>query len=361
MMATSDSSLNLANTKTTSGNKRDEVIDILRGLAIFTMVAANMAGSILIEPHPFLFRFYGTFAAPTFILLSGMMVARAAQKENRDFLYYLQRGLMIIATGALIDSLIWQLYPFITFDVLYLIGFSMPFAYAASRLRRFWQWVLPLSIFVLTPILQQLLGYTGNLTDLPISNIGFPMVLHQAPQILHHFLIDGWFPLFPWLGFSMLGVALSTLRYQFQEKFVSAVWLWALGVFILGVLLWYLHPGPLYTREGYSELFYPPTYGYITTAVGLILLALCGLSPIRHQAFLRPWQYLGQCSLLIYILHYAGIRFVLSAFWPKVHFAQFIGLYIGFVCVLMGIAYSIRFLKTKYPQAPFLVHFLWGG
>ena len=50
---------------------RDKTIDILRGLAIFTMIAANISPYVLIEPHPFWFRLYGSFAAPLFILISG--------------------------------------------------------------------------------------------------------------------------------------------------------------------------------------------------------------------------------------------------------------------------------------------------
>lgn len=46
---------------------RDKTIDILRGLAIFTMIAANISPYVLIEPHPFWFRLYGSFAAPLFI------------------------------------------------------------------------------------------------------------------------------------------------------------------------------------------------------------------------------------------------------------------------------------------------------
>ncbi len=45
---------------------RDKKIDILRGLAIFTMIAANISPYVLIEPHPFWFRLYGSFAAPLF-------------------------------------------------------------------------------------------------------------------------------------------------------------------------------------------------------------------------------------------------------------------------------------------------------
>ena len=76
--------------------RRDIAIDILRGLAIFTMVAANMAGSMLIEPHPLAFRFYGSFAAPMFILITGMMTVSTSRGKKHGPGYYLIRGGMIL-------------------------------------------------------------------------------------------------------------------------------------------------------------------------------------------------------------------------------------------------------------------------
>src|SRR5262245_51031015 len=60
---------------------RDPSIDVLRGLAVFMMVAANLAASALEGPHPLWFRLYGSFAAPLFVLLSGMMVAYTARRK----------------------------------------------------------------------------------------------------------------------------------------------------------------------------------------------------------------------------------------------------------------------------------------
>ncbi len=85
---------------------RDTTIDTLRGLAIFTMVAANMAPGVLAEPHPFWFRIYGTFAAPLFILISGMMVTLTSKTKDHTLKYFFVRGVIIMIVGALIDVLI---------------------------------------------------------------------------------------------------------------------------------------------------------------------------------------------------------------------------------------------------------------
>ncbi|MBI4356841.1 MAG: DUF1624 domain-containing protein [Gammaproteobacteria bacterium] len=71
---------------------RDDHIDILRGIAIFTMVAANWAALILAEPHPFWLRAYGSIAAPLFVFIAGMMVALTEKKHHRTFKYFTHRG-----------------------------------------------------------------------------------------------------------------------------------------------------------------------------------------------------------------------------------------------------------------------------
>ncbi len=342
---------------------RDQTIDLLRGLAIFTMVAANLAGNILQEPHPFLFRFYGTFAAPTFILLAGMMIgaANAPLRPARGLGYYLKRGAGIALVGALIDIFVWHYYPFTTFDVLYLIGFATPMAYAATRLTWAWQWALPMMIFALTPWLQHALGYQLPLDDLPLKTVSLPTALDHLPDTARHLMIDGWFPLFPWVGFALFGVAGYGLRSKWGASFPSKALLPSVVLLALGVTAWAAHPGPLVTRGGYSELFYPPTWGYLLTALGLIASALSVLPRVSHWAVWTPWVALGQCSLLIYVLHYVSIHYIFAALWPEVAFPQFVALYLIFVSALMGVALGVRGLKNRFPSQPGLVRFFIGG
>jgi uncharacterized membrane protein len=342
--------------------QRDSTVDILRGFAVFTMVAANMAGNILKEPHPFLFRFYGTFAAPMFIMLAGYMVATKG-KQDHGFSYYLLRGALLVLTASLIDTLVWQYYPLVSFDVLYLIGVSMPIAYLVSRLPKLLQWSTMFLFFALTPLVQAKLGYNPSQTnlDIPLGQLSTSDFLVQLPIIVRHFVADGWFPLFPWVGFSLLGVNLSSLRQQLKQTFTPTMqWVGPL-ILLAGAVFWWFNPGPLYTREGYSELFYPPTFGYMATAMGVILSAFGLFSKISTAPFLKPWKLLGQCSLFIYVLHYTLIRYVLSFFWPKIEFLPFVGLYVAFISVLFGVAYGVHKFKQHSPKNPFLLQFLIGG
>jgi uncharacterized membrane protein len=341
--------------------RREPCIDIVRGLAVFCMIAANLAGSILQEPHPFLFRFYGTFAASTFILLSGVMVGFNQNKAQHDLKYYLTRAALILSVASAIDIFIWQQCPFMSFDVLYLIGAALPLAYLASKLPGPARWTVTSFFFLLVPLFQYYFGYQLNDIDHPLHQYPMLSLFRHSTSIAKRFFIDGWFPLFPWAGFSLLGMNLGSLWKKHGEAFFSALKRYSLPILLIGIAVWMNSPGPLYTRAGYSELFYPPTLGYCLTAIGVALTVMSLVQKSQYSNLWKPWQYLGQCSLLIYILHYAIIRFVFEAAWPHVPFPTFIVLYALFAISLIGVAYGIHQWKTHYPPQQFLLKFLLGG
>lgn len=343
---------------------RDNSVDILRGVAIFTMVAANTAAEILTEPHPFWLRLYDSFAAPLFILISGMMVAFTSQTKGHNLKYFIARGLIITAVGALIDVFIWNIYPFMSVDVLYLIGISLPLVYLFLRLNKCGQWIIIISIFLMTPILQNVFGYTDYPTEIKLS--GEPEVIAEnQTNILNHWLVDGWFPIFPWIGFSLLGVHFANLRWKNQSSvsFGKITVLLLIGTSILsfGIITWGLYPGKLLVREGYSELFYPPTIGYIITAIGLITILFFLVD--RNPSFIiyKPLNTLGKSSLFIYILHLALIRYVIFPIWSEVNIQTFLLIYVVFSTVLILIAYGLKVLKNKWRERPFIFRVLLGG
>jgi len=342
--------------------KRDISIDILRGLAIFTMTAANMAGGLLEEPHPFLFRFYGSFAAPIFIMLAGMMVASTSHREEHNFSYYLKRGLLILLTAALIDLFIWKLYPFMGVDVLYLIGLSLPIACAFKKLEKKVQIITIGLIFALTPILQKIIGYADNPPSISLSS-EFSVLWSNSSSILKAWVIDGWFPIFPWLGFSLSGVFLANFRdigKFVDEKIRKQIFFFSISILLAGIILWQFFPGPLLTREGYSELFYPPTIAYICCAIGAAILILFIIDSRPHLKIFAPLRALGESSLFFYILHLALIGFAIGLDFSTKDFLLFLSLYIGLSLLLFITAFVLRKLKQNWKNKPFLARFLLG-
>lgn len=342
---------------------RDTTIDILRGIAIFTMVASNLSTVALQKPHPFWFRFYGTFAAPLFILLSGFMVSYTMQRKSYTFKYFANRGVILLVTAALLDVLIFNIFPFSTVDVLYLIAVSYPLAYIFQSLNSFQQLLIISSIFSLTPVLQNILGYAAHVTEIGIFSEEVKSITSQDNilNILKHWLVDGWFPLFPWLGFSFLGVFFAKLR-RFYISFAHKSFLLGGGaIFVVGAIAWWFYPGEMLVRNNYSELFYPPTTGYIITAIGIITILFSVVDYNPFFAMYNPLKVLGESSLFIYILHYAIIIYFIEDYLSNQKLPIFIGIYLVIIALILVIAYSLRFLKLRLKKYPHIVKFLIGG
>lgn len=339
---------------------RDISVDILRGIAIIIMIAAHAAAGALVEPHPFWFRVYSSFAAPIFILLAGMMVAYTANLKGYKIMHFITKALMLLAVGILIDVLIWQIYPCTTVDVLYPIAVSLPLVYLAGKLKTSWQIAIIATIFLLTPILQHLLGYTDYPIEIYLSGELADEVANQT-NILNHWLIDGWFPLFPWLGFSLLGQVFFKLRKRL-ESFADKKLLFGGGIiFIVGCISWAFFPGKFLSRAGYSELFYPPTIGYILTAIGVvtILFYLIDLKP--GLAVYKPLQVVGESSLFFYVLHFIIIEYVLIPLELDNTLGMFLMSYAVFSAFIILAAYGLRNLKTRFKMKNPVVKFIIGG
>lgn len=357
--------------------QRDTSIDLLRGLAIVTMIAANMAAHSLVEPHSFFMRICGSLAAPLFIFLAGMMVSYTLHSKQHPLSYYLKRGGLTILMAALIDVFVWGVFPFSTFDVLYVIGLGMPLIYFFVRLAKQLQGMLILLIFAVTPVLQYFFGYIAYPVELSVFEMQGFEELGTVP-FAQQFFIDGWFPVFPWLGVSFLGAYIGTMKQVKREEQVQRNLLIAGStLFGIGVVLWLFFCPELYSNEGfietarssnlytillsrggYSELFYPPTLYYFCVYLGLIFLSLPLFRKLQDMRMLQFLSVFGRSSLLVYILHTVFIAFVFNQM-DTYTALPFLGLYALHSVVLWLICWGVR-QGTKGKQLPFLVRFVLG-
>jgi Heparan-alpha-glucosaminide N-acetyltransferase, catalytic len=266
--------------------------------------------------------------------------------------------------GAFIDVLVWQIYPFTTVDVLYLIGVALPLVALAHFRSRVLPWALTGLIFAGTPVLQSVRGYTPYPTEKYLWGT-LTVTVDGQTTIANHWLVDGFFPLFPWLGFAMLGGGLGALRWRARAivSFARGPLLaLSLALFVSGCGIWYQWPGPLLARWGYSEMFYPPTLGFVTTAAGLIGIlfwivdrqpALPGYDALRA---------LGESSLAMYITHLIFIRYVIKPISPRrVELGCFTAIYVALVIALIAIAYGLRVLKKRWRHRPLVLAIVLGG
>ncbi len=340
--------------------QRDKTIDILRGLAIFIMVGANMSALVWAEPHSFWFRIYGSFAAPFFILLSGMMVAYGREK-GKTVQHFLLRGALVVLVGLLVDMSVWQIYPFMTYDVLYLIGLGLPLTYLFLQLHSKYRWFIIAAIVALTPVLQQHFGYTEYPTERYLTG-ELTVEVEQQTSILNHWLIDGWFPVFPWLVFSLLGGLFGEMRIKKNTlQLTKKTWITALLLLVAGAIMWLLYPGAQYVRAGYSELFYEPTIGFVLVAVSTFVLVQLLVDKKPDTAIFRPFTLLGESALFMYILHAAIIQYVLSVYWGEQTALIFFLIYGATLIIMFGIGFLLCMLKRSWSRKPRLINFILGG
>ncbi|WP_294538813.1 heparan-alpha-glucosaminide N-acetyltransferase domain-containing protein [uncultured Rhodoblastus sp.] len=342
---------------------RELWIDAVRGLAICVMAPANMA-PMLIEPHPWVFRFIWSMAAPTFVIIAGMMVALTASRNSLG--HYILHGMVLVLCGALVDIVAYRFLPFTTCDVLYLIGISLPFVYLANRLS--WKWIAGISvvIFSLTPALQQWLGYTRMP---PIYGLSGHMITDRdlvTTGILNHYVVDGYFPIFPWTGLMLLGTLLQRLhwgeaasaeRWKNQQALPTAV-----ALVVVGGIVWRIWPGRLLERAGYAEMFYNPTIGFILTAVGCFLIVYRVAFYSQFSHFWSPLRVLGESSLFMYMFHLVVIGEVFENWYPDPIGPWQFGLMWPLLLVAMVLlGCALRHVKARCKEMPYVLRFVLGA
>jgi uncharacterized membrane protein len=345
---------------------RNNTIDILRGIAIFTMVAANFSASLLqAEDKVLAFRLYGTFAAPLFILLAGMMVVMTQTRHHR-FSHYLHRGLFIIGVACLLDIVIWQLWPLLGYDVLYLTGLAIPCVAVLSRYCQPTARLILAAILLLSaPALQKLFGYREELVSVELAALSFPDYLHLlfSASTAQRLLLDGWFPLVPWLGFALVGSALGSYTVKGYALTSRSLLIIGLTTASIGIAIWLWQQPHLVIREGYSELFYPPSIGYALTACGLILTGFYAVAHTQHWALHQPFLKLGHASLFMYLFHQLFLVTVLKpiAAFNNLPLVPFLLLYVTVISLMVAIGYGLAVFKQRQKNLPFIVRFLLGG
>ncbi len=344
---------------------RDLSVDLLRGLAIAIMVAANLIPSLLAPPAPFWLRALASVAAPLFIFLSGMMVALSFRLKKHTFSYFLLRGGFVVALGALLDLLARGMVPFLDFDVLYLIGISLPLAYLFLELDLRKRMLVFLSIIVVTPFAQAFFGYSGLPLSVPLIPVFTGSPLPAATAVLRQWLIEGWFPIFPWLAVALLGAHAGTFRWQENTIRSFAGREPALlggGALATGALFWYLLPGPALTPYGYVELFYPPTTEFLLFITGLIVCLFIAADRLVSAGHIPgPLLVLGQCSLAIYVVHTLIIELLIRPLQLQVSLPLYLAGALAFIAGMVALAYAVRSLRLRLDHPPFMVRVLIGG
>jgi len=344
---------------------RDISVDVLRGLAIAIMIGANLIPYALAPPVPFWLRLVSSVAAPLFIFISGMMVALSCSNRKRTLRYFLIRAGFVLLIAALLDIGVRGFAPFVNVDVLYLIGISLPIAWLFLTLGTRARTLVIASILIATPVLQSLAGYGALPLQLQVLPFLPGTALPAPVTMIHQWLVDGWFPLFPWIALSLLGAHAGTLRWKegriisFSSRKITRP---AAVMFIIGGLFWYLWPGSELIRYGYVELFYPPTLEFMLAVTGLIFCLFAIMDYLVEEGFRSDMlKAMGECSLAIYILHILIIELLIEPLDLSIPLPFFLTGYLLLLAGMILTAYFIRHIRGILVNPSFIIRTLIGG
>ena len=329
-------------------------IDIIRGFAILIMIFANSYPYLYpFDYCPKLLRLLFSSAAPVFIFLSGVSL-RLAQENGKEIKSLILRAFQILFFAIIIDILIWSISPFITMDVLYLISYSLLLTIFLISFSDKIKFIAAIVIVIFTIVTNNY--YNFELNEIPLGRF---FSINSLFLSLHHVFIDGWFPVFPWTGFTILGYLICKNRLAIS-KYSNFMFLSGIA-FILGFSLLYnlalVNSNPI--RDGYTEIFYPVSIPFLFYVFGLFLL-ITSLFNFNLKGF-SLIRLLGKFSLPIYFIHIFLIKLYIPFFFQSAeHFNGFIflsGIFtlylIIFVCVFL-----IKSLATKIKKnrlAAFLI------
>lgn len=201
-------------------DKRFWEVDFARGLAILGAVLYNYIFALkyfkiytLKGGHLFWWLFPRIIAG-TFLLLVGLSLtlsySRAVKKRKRKslFLKYFKRGVKIFLLGLGITLVTFIFLPegFIAFGILHLIGVSIIFAYPFLR-------------YDFSNFVNLILGVIFLVTGIYLTNLTFDFNwLLWLGFIPSKFYTVDYFPIFPWLGFVLIGIFLGNFLYPDYER-----------------------------------------------------------------------------------------------------------------------------------------------
>lgn len=342
--------------------KRDLSVDLCRALAIVLMVSANMA--VIAEGEAaWIFRLTSSLAAPMFILLSSMMVALSYLK-GKSIRSSLERSLFLITVAVLCD-LANSVLPGVNVDILYFLSLSLFFVTLIARFSIPTLALLGVAVLVMSAYLQGKYSYrTEMFYALTPENIQ-QVSQNFFEEVPLRYMVDGWFPLFPWISVGILGLILGKLRYPSLEKKSSFAKpnhiLAAFALLLVGGLLWWLFPGEQSVVHNYIELFYPATPGFIFFAMSLCYLTIC-LFDLHASRFWMIIEPIGAASLFMYVFHLAVITHVLMPL-GKINFGvRYVLYFLLLITLMIGIGHLLQVLRRRswYKKMPQVVRWSFG-
>lgn len=287
--------------------ERSHSLDLIKGIAVLVMIFANTSIYFFNFKEFNLLRLICSLAAPIFIVLTGYFTQMNLLKQVVNKKILITRALQILFLGAFIDLALWQTIPFITFDILYLIAFSQLILIFLNS--KYFNSLIFL-IFLGTFLLPYIITYRFEIDDIPLQLFdGFKTILLSAP--LKRMIYDGWFPLFPWFAFALMGASAYKNRLIFSNK---SNYFFLTGLTSIGLVYLIIMDKVIPIRNSYLEIWYPlkGIQLFIPLSVFFVILGTLDNRIYGPFAISNFLTILGKNSLFAYISNSLLMALVIS-------------------------------------------------
>ena len=292
-------------------------IDILRTFAIFVMVLVHFSENLSGYKLPFT-----GFGAPLFAFLSGVSYrlwvtgqqARGISEQDISKVS-VRRGLFVFGVGFAFNILVWMPEDTFNWDVLTFVGAALLLLNGARRVPLVLSVLAAVMVLLVSPLLREMADYGAYWENLYFE---YDMTLSD---VLIGFLSTGYFPMFPWIAYSLAGFVTSSILFvEPAEPSGTRPSPWptvltgaAFSATALLVLLSrpYL-PAVLSNTLLGGWTMYPSTTVYVLGTLGMTLM-LIGLAhhgvdfnprALRYGGLLSIAKTFSRYSLTIYVLHH---------------------------------------------------------
>ncbi len=294
-------------------------IDILRTLAIVVMVLVHFAENLSGIHLPIT-----GFGAPLFAFLSGLSyllwvrgLETKGVSDEEISKSSIRRGLFVFGAGFAFNVFAWLPEDTFNWDVLTFIGTAL---LLLNGLRR-----LPLPIPILIAVLSVLISpLLRDLADYPAYWVnGYFECEWTLSEILIGFLATGYFPIFPWIAYSIAGLVTGTLMYRGEAEANASrvpVILGAVFMLFAGALLFVRESLPIPLAQHFlgGWHMFPASIEYVVATIGLALFSFGIVHQLvdripgtaKNQTWLDIAKTFSRYSLTIYVLHH------LVHLWP---------------------------------------------
>jgi uncharacterized membrane protein len=309
--------------------KRFDSIDILRTVAIIGMIQVHFTeilssyygGSSLLFNISDLI---GSFPAPLFTFLVGMSLFISVKRQEISGLQpgaiadrNLRRGMALFFLGLLFATLIWTPAEVFGWDILTLIGASLLIVFPLRKLNNGILTAIILLIVAVSPLLRIWSDYPSYW-----NRWGEYITSSDLKGALLGFVLNGYFPLLPWLIFPLCGYLVG--RACFADELPRL----PKSLLPLGFGLVLLSAGLLLVG-GYIApfTFYPASTSFLAMALGitLILFVLAfRLFDLQTEKPINNWfltfsRRFSRYALTAYVVHHAVLV------WPILFAANYTG------------------------------------